>query len=156
MTLEPNELLKLFLQDHQVLVRGLTAIKAALDAGDDEQARELADQLDAEVGAHIEFEERVFYPLLVKTLGAERVRVFLAEHASGLDAIRALRQEVLPAEPAARGQLVAQLDTMLEHTYGCGSLSSHLETLDEPQQAELRTELLAARERAKRWTEVRE
>lgn len=87
---DPNPLHKAFLEDHKVLIRGLARIRAALIDGDVAAAARTADEIDRAVGAHMRFEEKVFYPKLRSKLGDEFVDQLYSEHGMGQAAVRLL------------------------------------------------------------------
>ncbi|MHC5064723.1 MAG: hemerythrin domain-containing protein [Planctomycetota bacterium] len=142
-----------FLEDHQVLTRGLAEIRALAKAGDLEKARGLAAKLDAQAGAHIEFEEGYFYPALRKILGDEFVDRLYKEHAAGKRAL-----ELLQTGEVGRVKRVAlerDLEIVEDHVLSCGTLLSHLQGLPDEKQKELLAALRACRSRKQAWTELK-
>lgn len=143
-----------FLSDHQSLVRGLSRILEALREGEDDRAVIEADALDRTVGAHMEFEETVFYPELAKTMEAEEMQGLYSEHRVGKQVLLSLIQGS-PATPlftAERDQLIGEIDAILDHAVACGGLLHHLESLEPEQNERLLASLLEIRERKSRWT----
>ncbi len=96
MTKPTSNLTDVFLEDHQQLTRGLARLRQALQQGDVSGAVRLADELDQQVGAHMQFEEDVFYPMLAKRLGQEFTAQLYAEHAIGRETL--LRIKELPSK----------------------------------------------------------
>jgi hypothetical protein len=148
-----SELREQFLDDHRVLTRGIDALRKAVADRDFATARRLADDLDRAVGAHIEFEERYLYPSLEPFLGHDVVRNLYDEHRAGRAAIDSLRSA------SAEGRLDysvldAQLRTMAEHALTCGTLTSHVESLDEETRRDLLRRLRELRATTRRWTEL--
>lgn len=145
-----------FLEDHRQLTRGLAGIRQALRDRDLAEAARLAEELDRRAGPHMEFEETVFYPGLRNKLGSEFVDRLYHEHDTGRSAVAALiamGPRATPTEAECR-RLAERVDTALDHAKSCGTLLSHLGELDEQEHAEMLEELLAARERGRRWTEL--
>lgn len=151
-----ERLVDAFEEDHRDLTEGLDHLVRALRADDLERAFELADRVDRTVGAHIDFEESVFYPQLEKTLGKEFVSRLFHEHDAGKSAIRSLLEarDLGVVDPEARREILADLDTALEHALSCGTLLSHLDSLDEEQLETMLRRLHEARERGRRWSEL--
>lgn len=141
-----------FLEDHQVLTRGLSDIRSALAADDLDLASRLARSLDAAAGAHIEFEEGFFYPELRKLLGDEFVDRLYEEHAAGKHAIELLATNLVSEQN--RQELDRDLDTAMNHVLSCGSLLSHLEGLTTRRHSELLGELRACRSHGQAWTSL--
>jgi hypothetical protein len=143
-----------FLEDHRALTRGLTRLVQALQQNDVALAVQLAEQLDRTVGAHMEFEEHVFYPELEKVLGAEFVSRLYHEHELGQGAVRSLvaHDPGAPIDEDQRTELIGQLQTALEHALGCGTLLSHVAALDADAQAAMHAQLLAIRNTGTRWS----
>ncbi len=144
-----------FLEDHQHLTRGLSATLDALEKDDLPGAVRLADELDRRAGPHIEFEEEVFYPEVAKSRGPDYVAQLHREHDSGRVAINRLlgnrTRERL--EPEERTRIVAGLHEALDHAVSCGTLLSHVTTLDPARQQEVLEQLLSYRRKGHRWTD---
>jgi hypothetical protein len=156
MTDPSTALREAFLDDHKHLTRGLTRTLQALRDGDDANAIQLADTMDRAVGAHMAFEEDVFYPKLAAILGEGFVEHLEEEHEIGQQAVKTLLSHT-PGEPLTeeeRMELIEGLDTMLDHAVGCGTLLSHLDGLQEAGKKELLDQLLELRRRGVRWTEL--
>jgi hypothetical protein len=153
---QESKLAAAFVEDHRRFVRGLRDVLEALRSAELGRARQLAEALDRDVGAHILFEEEHFYPLLEGRLGSGRVERLFDEHERGRRAVARLLSlsEDARLEPEELGQLVDDLEVALQHAVGCGSMLSTTEGLSEGEQRVLVEHLLAARERAPRWTEV--
>lgn len=144
-----------FLQDHRVLTQGLHALRDALETGDLDGARRIAEDLDRDAGAHIEFEERYFYPRLVPLLGEEFVRQLYREHDAGRNAIRELESgQAHGLEDAHRLPLIGDVEIAAEHALTCGTLTSHLAELPEEERDEMLERLRECRARQRRWTEI--
>lgn len=150
-----------FLADHRALTRGLNDLRAALSQADTARACLVAGELDLRAGPHMEFEETLLYPALVRPLGAPAVRSLYREHAVGRAAIRQLQRlaeasaddEPHLDEPTRRA-LLEQVDTILEHVLGCGSLISHLDRLGAAEQRVMLGELRRLNRAGKRWTDI--
>ena len=151
-----SELATAFTDDHRVFTRGLSRILRALRRDDHATAVALAEELDRAVGPHIEFEEQVFYPILVESLGRDFVRQLYREHRIGQDAVGALiahpREKPLPASD--RDRLIEQLETAMEHALSCGTLLSHVTSKDAAEQQRLLDRLEDIGRRGNRWTEL--
>jgi len=145
-----------FLEDHRTLTRGLDQLREAVVNDDFRTAKHLADQLDRSVGGHIEFEERILYPEVALTTGADHVHRLYAEHRAGREAIGRILSvpdtEKLP--PDVRPKLLAQLNTVCDHVLSCGTLVSHLASLPAPKQAAILERLLQYRSAGHRWTQL--
>jgi DNA-binding PadR family transcriptional regulator len=153
-----DELRHAFLHDHQQLTRGLAAIGEALRSNRTSEASELARALDRAVGAHIEFEETVYYPALERELGGTFVSQLYEEHAHGKQALRTLVSLGPAGQIGAdeRAELAKQIDKMLEHALSCGTLLSHLDSLDPARHEQLLGKLRALSQTPKRWTDLNE
>ena len=151
---DPN-LRAAFLKDHQTFTRGLSRILKALRDQDDALAVGLAEELDRDVGPHIEFEEQQFYPELKKRLDAPFVEQLYREHATGQRAIATLLDLRGAGELTAdaRDEVIRMLTQTMDHALSCGSLLSHLDGLGDERQADLLHELQESRNRGRRWTE---
>ena len=149
-----TELQRRFLEDHRPLIRGLKGILAAMEEDDLSTAAELARQLDVDVGPHMAFEEEVLYPRLTETYGDEFVVRLVSEHEAGHRALRRLL-DLPPGTSLGEGErreILADLQTVLDHALGCGRLVSELVESEEVQQADLAT-LDAYRQRGTSWSE---
>lgn len=150
-----SDLQNAFLSDHRRLIQSMTALRAALESGEDQRARELANEVDLIAGPHMEFEEQHFYPFLKPRIGKQRVLRFYREHAEGKRALTLLLDAPtdVPFEDELRQRALAGLDTALQHALGCGAVMAEIHGLDPLQQTDLLRELQVARERGRRWSE---
>lgn len=150
-----SSLERAFVEDHKHLTRGFAEILEALETNDWPRASRAADEIDRLVGAHIEFEERFLYPEVGKVRGEAYATCLYDEHDVALDAIRALEscdpEAGLSSEEKARVARAAR--TGLDHAIHCGTLLSHLTTLEPSRQSALEDELLELRRRGRRWTD---
>ena len=153
--MELSELQEEFLQDHRVLTRGLNHILDALQQGRTAEAIDLATEIDEEAGAHMAFEEEIFYPRLAEVRGQDFVDRMISEHAIGQRAIEALARHPrdVEIEPDEKKRIVADLEIALGHVLSCGSMLSELESgvaeADESALARLRE----LRDTSERWTD---
>ena len=156
MKTEPSPLATAFTDDHRVFTRGLSRILKALRKDDQTTAVALAVELDRAVGPHIEFEEQVFYPILVESLGKDFVRQLYREHRIGQTAVSALvsHPHGEPLPEGARDRLIEQLETAMDHALSCGTLLSHVTTKDPAEQQRLLDQLEDIGRRGHRWTEL--
>ena len=156
MALERSPLTMAFLEDHRQLMRGLNRLRETLERGDESAAVSLAKQLDCTVGAHIEFEEDVLYRQVAETETCEFVRQLYDEHHAGLRAIEHLanRSADHPFTPDEQAHLVADIHKMIEHAASCGTLMSHLTTLDADRQSEILDQLQRLRVNNHLWSEL--
>ena len=147
-----------FGEDHRRLVRGFADLKTALERGDPDDARRIADRLDRAAGPHIQFEEEVLYPRVRRGAGPvlRRPALHRARRRPRRDPAGA--GPAVGIAPAARATRAAdrRAQTTLDHALSCGTLLSHLTTLDPGQQADLLELLEEMRRRAMRWTELPE
>ena len=143
-----------FQRDHQRLMRGLQALRGAVQAGEHERAAEISERLDREVGPHIEFEESVYYPSLMPVLGRRFVERLYGEHAAGQ---RLLREVIGGGGLSAqrRDRLLRRIDAVMEHALSCGTLLSHLDRLTPQRRGEFYRQLEDCRRRGQRWTQLR-
>lgn len=143
-----------FARDHKIFIQGLKHTLEALRRGADAEARRLADELDQAVGAHLEFEEEVFYPTLRAALGDDWVGQLYDEHDAGQRAVaELLEQPERPRlAPAVRARLIAGLETALEHALSCGTLVSRLRTVGADEQEQMLERYREIARRARRWT----
>ena len=156
MKTEASPLATAFTDDHRVFTRGLSRILRALRRDDQATAVALAEELDRAVGPHIEFEEQVFYPILVESLGKDFVRQLYREHRIGQTAVRALMAHP-HGEPLPEGDregLIEQLETAMDHALSCGTLLSHVTSKDPGEQQRLLDQLEDISRRGHRWTEL--
>ncbi len=146
-----------FREDHRVLARGFSRLLKAIETDEMEVAARTAEELDRCVGAHIQFEEEVFYPEIAKIKGTPFVKQLRREHRIGLGVVERLRQLDLRGEtscPEERSMLADQARMTLDHVAGCGTLLSHVTTLDQERCARMLTKLLDLRHDARRWSEL--
>jgi hypothetical protein len=145
-----------FVEDHQVLTRGLVALRDALRGATMDQIHALADRLDQEAGPHIDFEEGAFYPALEPLLGKAPVEQLYVEHSIGRRVLLALTGLPTGAALSAdeRAALAAEIDATLEHALSCGTLLSELDGMEPRQRSALLEELRRCRERQRRWTQL--
>jgi hypothetical protein len=145
-----------FLEDHRHLTRGLSNILQALRDDHLEEAIRIAEDLDRVAGPHMEFEEEILYPEVGKSRGSDYVSRLYREHQVALEAVKALisskNQERL--EPQLKEQLLQSLTTGLDHAISCGTLLSHVTSLDQKRQDEMLTRLLDLRRIGHRWSEL--
>jgi hypothetical protein len=89
-------------------------------------------------------------------MSVEHVSHLYEDHDAGKHAVQKLLEgagaEVL-SEPE-RAELISDLQGMLEHAEGCGTLLSHLEGLPPERLERLMTALLELRSQGIRWTEL--
>jgi hypothetical protein len=144
-----------FQADHREMTRGFARLRQVLETGAWADVLREARVLDRRVGAHMEFEETAYYPVLIPSLGEEAVATLFDEH----DAGRAILEEILaagdapPVEPDRR-RLIEGIDGMLGHAATCGTLVSHLARLSESDRRELLGTLIELRAAGHRWTEL--
>jgi hypothetical protein len=151
-----DELFKDFRDDHIVLGRGFGKISECLRAGDLERAEEAARAVDRDAGAHIAFEEKVFYPKLIDLLGEEEVARLYDEHKIGLAVIMTLTS-MRPNERPGRQTievLLADSETMEQHIAECGELFHALARLPEVERVELLRHLRHWRAMGPSWHEL--
>jgi len=151
-----DELFKDFRDDHIVLGRGFSKISECLRDGDLDGAKEAARAVDRDAGAHIAFEERIFYPKLTDLLGEGEVARLYDEHKTGLAVIVALtsmRPTERPDRQAIEG-LLADSAIMEQHIAECGELFHALQELSEDERLELLGHLRHWRAMAPSWHEL--
>lgn len=153
-----DKLTQAFREDHAVLGRGFHDLSTCLRSSDLDQARVVADDLDRNAGAHIAFEEEVFYPALRKLLSDADSDRFHGEHGMGLRAVRTLLQlgkdESLP-EGRIR-DILADSEVMERHIAECGEVFGALARIPENEGRQMLSRLEELRELSPRWTEYAE
>lgn len=155
-TMTRTTLTEAFVQDHRVLTQGLSRLLSLVEEESYQEATRLARELDDAVGAHIEFEEKSFYPEVQKSRGRAYVENLYDEHRSGERALRflsGLKAGTAPT-PEERGRLIADLRRALDHAVSCGTLLSHVSTLPGREQQAFLDELERFRALSHRWTEL--
>jgi hypothetical protein len=150
-----SKLAQEFLEEHRHLTRGLYQIRQAIEGDDLEAASQQAEQLDRLVGAHMEFEEEVFYPELVDRLGDRFVSRLYEEHEEGQTAVKTLlTNSTVPLDPVAKEQLLGQVQTALDHAISCGTLLSHIGDLEPAEEERVMERWQEIHQRSPRWTEL--
>ena len=152
---EEQSLSDVFLEDHRHLTRGLSATLQALENDDVQAAVKIAEELDQRAGPHIRFEEEHFYPKVAERRGQAYVDQLFREHEAGRVALRGLLAERKAGELTSdekRG-IQAGLRQALDHAVSCGTLLSHVTTLEHGEQQRLVKTLLKLREAGGRWTD---
>jgi DNA-binding transcriptional MerR regulator len=145
-----------FREDHAVLGRGFHDLSQSLRVRDIRAAHAAARRLDATAGAHIAFEERYFYPALIRLLGAEDVERLLREHGRSLEAVR----EILAMPEGATIQepqwlaLLERSQEMEQHIAECGELFGAMGRLELVEREALCQLLLKLRRAAPHWTDL--
>jgi hypothetical protein len=155
-TKESISLSEAFLEDHRHLTQGLSGILQALQADNLEEAIRMAEELDRVAGPHMEFEEEVLYPEVGKSRGPDYVSRLYREHQVALTAVKALinQQYQERLEPQLKEEILQSLQTGLDHAISCGTLLSHVTSLDQNRQNEMLTRLLDLRRIGHRWSEL--
>ena len=154
MDIQRNSLQDAFVEDHRKMTMGFYRLRQSLESGEWSEARRLAEEIDRDVGSHIEFEETLYYPRLRRVIGAENINRMYEEHTIGLGLIREI--EALGPDAPEKDvclRLADRCRQMLDHAQSCGTLISHLCDLPEEEQADLLAELRDIRRRGTRWTE---
>lgn len=138
------------------MTRGFWQLRKKLEAGDMPAALTIVQEINRRVGPHIEFEERVFYPLLRDVLGDEYVDRLYREHRIG----KRIIEEVLALEEAGTldddhlQDLLERTKLTLDHAVSCGTLLSHVDALAAKRQEELLRSLMRCRDRGRLWSEL--
>lgn len=145
-----------FVEDHRHLTQGLSDILQALRDDNLEEAVRMAEDLDRVAGPHMEFEEEILYPEVRKSRGSDYVSRLYREHQVALEAVKALisqhHQERI--ESQLKEKILQGLKTGLDHAISCGTLLSHVTSLDQKRQDEMLTRLLDLRRIGHRWSEL--
>ncbi len=128
--MELSALQQEFLEDHRRLIRELRAMLTSLERGDVASAVALAGELDEDAGAHMAFEEEVFYPRLARVHGQAFVDRMVREHATGQRAVKSLLSLAPGAvlAEADRQAIVQDLRVALGHVMSCGTMLSELDS----------------------------
>jgi hemerythrin-like domain-containing protein len=119
-----------FLDDHRKLTRDLKSLLASLERGDLGEAIAVATELDRDAGAHMAFEEEVFYPRLARVHGQPFVDRMVDEHETGQRAVKRVLDLQSGAEltESQHDELVADLRVALGHVLSCGTMLSELDS----------------------------
>ncbi|MEO1240446.1 MAG: hemerythrin domain-containing protein [Pseudomonadota bacterium] len=153
-----DALFEAFREDHATLGRGLFDLRTMLAAGEIEDIRKAAERLDRDVGAHIAFEEREFYPALKPFLSQEEIDDMYQDHAEGLllicEILNSTDAEL--AAPSRQAALTARIEKMEAHVSECGELFGAMGGLSADEQKALLEKLKEWRKRAPRWTDFAE
>jgi hypothetical protein len=152
--MELSTLQQEFLDDHRVLIAGIKGIIEAVEGGDSAKAVALASELDQQAGAHMAFEEEVFYPRLAEVYGDEFVEQMISEHEAGQRAVRTLlaRNHDRPLTTRQREHLLEDLDVALKHVMSCGTMLSELSSGADEQDARALDRLRRLRDAGELWT----
>ncbi|MFY9255370.1 MAG: hemerythrin domain-containing protein [Fuerstiella sp.] len=150
-----NQLEKEFIADHSSTSRGLKALKDALTSNGD-AVLEAARELDRIAGPHIAFEEQWLYPLVAKSRGHEFQHHMTSEHDEVVKALAEIKacDDLATVSAASKAEWQRHLQTGLDHVVTCGTLLSHLSTLDETERAEMLQRLQDLRDVGILWTEL--
>lgn len=149
-----HELENAFIEDHQKLSRGYWNIIDAIQAGNFDKARTLAEELDRVAGPHIEFEEKYLYPEVRQSRGDDYTDNLYSEHSDTIETLIEL-QSVDNAPSATQTQRwLAGMQRGLDHAASCGTLLSHLDVLDPTRQKSLLEKLIELRQSGKRWSQL--
>lgn len=120
---------------------------------DGKRARKVAEELEAQAGAHIAFEEEELYPRLISIVGRIEVEKMRAHHAEALQSIQRLLSASESLDEVERKRLLEQSEQMETHIAECGELFGALEALGIDQQSDLNERLVQWRERSPSWTD---
>ena len=151
--MELSALQQEFLDDHRVLISGLREIIEAMDRGDMPAAVRRAADLDHEAGAHMAFEEEVFYPRLARVYGEEMVQRMIAEHEAGHRAVKTILDHAdTELDSESKAAVMADLEIALKHVLSCGTMLSELDSGISDLDGEALARLRELREQADRWT----
>lgn len=153
--MELSELQQEFLADHRRLTKGLHKALTALEKGDDAEAIALAAAIDEDAGAHMAFEEEIFYPRLAEARGQEFVDRMVSEHEIGQRAVRALlaHTERGSVPDTEREGILENLGIALRHVLSCGTMLSELGGGEAEADREALDRLQSLREAHERWTD---
>lgn len=146
-----------FTQHHKQFTQGLHHILQLLKEGKVSEAVEEADALDQLAGPHIEFEEKVYYPQVARSLGKDFIDHLYDEHRIGQKALRTLlHAKDAQIGPGEQAKLVREFQIALDHAASCGTLLSHLTALPEEEQNKFLEQLFDFNRQGHRWTELPE
>lgn len=154
MAIRETDLEEEFVDDHRVMTQTISALLEALRAGRDAEAREIAEDLDRRAGPHIAFEEAVMYPQVARVSGESVAQQLYDEHRTVLAGLEQLlnHRGSTPLGEEQRAQVIAKMQTGLDHAISCGSLLSHLTALDPQIQQQMLDRLHEYRREGTRWT----
>ena len=154
MTAELHPLFEAFREDHALLGKGFYELSTCLRAKDVRCARQAAERLNEEAGAHIAFEEETFYPTLARRQSYDAERLY-EEHSEGLTVVRAVldMDESEEMTDAKQRALLADSESMEEHIAECGELFEAMRTMPDDELRHLYDALVAWREKKPTWLE---
>lgn len=155
MSRQDDALFRAFQEDHAVLGRGFHEISTCLRGEDLVGACAAARRVDREAGAHIVFEEEVFYPTLRKLIGGDDVDALYGDHGAGYEVVRELTEAdpEVPIPDARRKELLRASESMERHIAHCEDLFGALGRIPAEERRALYQRLTELRARGPRWTE---
>lgn len=120
-----GKFLRVFKEEHQIILNRLLELHEAVSGGDAVRARELVEVLDDVMGPHFRVEEEVLYPMLEAYLGEQNVCGLLEEHVGATTAVHRLKSNIGdPAWLRENGEAVfAELEGFFMHVAACDGLS---------------------------------
>ena len=153
MTEPASVLMNAFREDHAKLGTEFHELSTCLRGGDLDGAKRAARVLDRDAGAHIAFEEEVFYPRIAALLDRDEAARLLAEHSEGFEVVARLcvEQGKTPLSRETQQQLLAQSERMESHIAECGEMFEAIGRIPAPEQRALYDALITWRKRAPSW-----
>ena len=151
-----NELLQALRDDHAMLAAGLHELNTRLRASDYLGARDVAQRVDIESGAHIAFEEMDFYPALAPFLADKEIDQMYQDHVRGEMLIQRIASLDVDSNLTAqeRNDMLQQLQKIQVHVSECGEVFSALGNLAADEKCVFLESLRHWREVAPRWRQV--
>lgn len=142
-----------FLADHQEMSRLLLLTLESVRDDRFDDAHTHALELNRVAGPHIAFEEAELYPRVSgSSLVSATTRELYAEHRKAVTALKKLLDHPLP-DAATKHEIIAGLQTGIDHSKHCGSLARLLSALPEPEQSQSLQVLLEQRNQGRQWTD---
>lgn len=154
----PADLFEAFREDHAILGHGFYEIAGYIRARNLSAAKDRAERVDREAGAHIAFEQNYFYPALRGLLGDSYVDRLRREHDEGLKVIRRLQglSDSANIDEREWDMLLTKSEIMEDHVAECGELFGTMGRFAPDEQQALLDQLLVLRQQAPRWTKISE
>lgn len=153
-----NILSQAFQFDHARLAQLSGNLRRALSNRDIIGARNIANDLDREAGAHIAFEEIDFYPALKPYLPEQDIEKLYLDHVAGLVTIEFILDDGPSQEIDERqfNMLIERIKAFEMHITVCGKIFTSMEALSSLRLQDLWERLVYWRRKAPRWTEIGE
>lgn len=145
-----------FVDDNRRLSEMLRQVIGALQQGDGQAAKALAEQLDRDFGPHIEFQERYLYPEVERRDGEARATRLYDGNVQMIAVLIQLQQIGLTPTCSSilADRWLANICTGLEQVLACEPMLDYLRRLDTTRHGYLLKRRQALREKRRRWSQL--